>query len=368
MFFNSRSSRFFFLLPFLGIFSTPSYASSGIEGASFLDIPVGAAPAALGGAYTARAENVYGTVWNPAGLGFVQTPELAGQHLSYIDSVNDEYLGFVVPLLKTSALGGSAQYLTSGDVTGRNDAGDLTPNFSNSYGAYALTYGQRVTPRWSIGVSGKWVHAKLSDVSANAYAGDIGTLYRMTDHVTLAGTVTNLGSSLTFLDQPDALPTAAHASLYFHPRAPWNVSMEGVYRRTGLASFHTGVEWKPLLFLALRAGYRTDTIKESSPLAGLTTGFGLTLWGSELAYAWLPLGDLGNTQYLSVVLHWSGSSDQEKKNLVQFQNIQRYRSAGNFPNPYLEEAPENPADDQLIQLLSEDETVHVSLSPQGVMR
>jgi len=333
-----------------------------------LDIPVGAGPAALGGAYAARAENVYAPIWNSGGLGFVRAPELSGQHLSYLDSINDEYLGFVVPLHESSAWGGSAQYLTSGKVTGRNDSGNLTGDFSNSYAAYSLAYGHTLSPRWSVGLTGKWIHAKLSDVTANAYAGDIGTLYRMTDHVTLAGTVTNLGSSLTFLDQPDVLPSAAHASIYFHPKAPWNLSMEGIYRRTGLASFHTGLEWKPFVFLALRAGYRTDTIKELSPIAGVTTGFGLTLWGSELAYAWLPLGDLGNTQYLSVVLHWSGSSDQEKKNLVQFQNIQRYRSAGNFPNPYLEEAPENPADDQLIQLLSEDETVHVSLSPQGVMR
>ena len=40
----------------------PCGASVGTEGASFLDIPVGAGPAALGGAYAARARDVYGVV------------------------------------------------------------------------------------------------------------------------------------------------------------------------------------------------------------------------------------------------------------------------------------------------------------------
>ena len=49
------------------IFASPGlWAASGTEGASFLDIPVGAGPAALGAAYTAQANDVYAPVWNPA--------------------------------------------------------------------------------------------------------------------------------------------------------------------------------------------------------------------------------------------------------------------------------------------------------------
>src|ERR1700680_195642 len=55
-------------------------AASGTEGASFLDIPVGGRPAALGSAYSAMATDVYATVWNPAGLGFLRSMEVSGQH------------------------------------------------------------------------------------------------------------------------------------------------------------------------------------------------------------------------------------------------------------------------------------------------
>ena len=63
--------KVFAAIAVLGLMGQPvrSWASSGTEGASFLDIPVGAEPAALGSAYTALATNAYAPVWNPAGLG-----------------------------------------------------------------------------------------------------------------------------------------------------------------------------------------------------------------------------------------------------------------------------------------------------------
>src|SRR3974377_1654491 len=78
--------------------SRPASASSGTEGASFLDIPVGAGPAALGSAYTALATNAYAPVWNPAGLAFLKGSELAAQHLSYIQAIRYEHVSCVIPL------------------------------------------------------------------------------------------------------------------------------------------------------------------------------------------------------------------------------------------------------------------------------
>src|SRR5690242_8470772 len=76
----------------------PAGASSGTQGAAFLDIPVGAGPAALGGAYTALAQDAYAPTWNPAGLGALNSLEFAGQHLDYLGSIHYEYLSFAAPL------------------------------------------------------------------------------------------------------------------------------------------------------------------------------------------------------------------------------------------------------------------------------
>ena len=107
-----------------------------------------------------------------------------------------------------------------------------------------------------------------------------------------------------------------------------------MYERQGLFSGRLGGEWTPISALSLRLGYRTDTTKDLSAMAGLTTGLGLHLWGQELDYAWLPLGDLGNTQYISLVIrfgdqtsfgrvlknvtHNSGGGDDDREDMNKF--------------------------------------------------
>src|SRR5882724_12551425 len=128
--------------------SIPAWAGAGTEGASFLDIPVGAGPAALGSAYTALATNAYAPVWNPAGLGMLSGNEMAGQHVTYLESMHYEFLSFVHPFDKSRegdthrGIGASIQYLGSGDIT-RTDidsSGNFNPATTGSFSSYFASY------------------------------------------------------------------------------------------------------------------------------------------------------------------------------------------------------------------------------------
>jgi len=98
----NRSRRYLSVGVFIAAFalwpSKVQAVASGTEGAAFMDIPVGAGPAALGSAYTALAQDAYAPIYNPAGLGFLVHPEVAAQHLSYLESVHYEFGSFVFPL------------------------------------------------------------------------------------------------------------------------------------------------------------------------------------------------------------------------------------------------------------------------------
>lgn len=316
--------------------TTPSFAGTGTDGADFLNIPVGAEPAALGGSYSALANNAYAPVWNPAGLGELTSPQLAAQHLSYLDTLHYEFLSFAMPLGgrdqepastgPSSALGGSIQYLGSGNVDGMDASGTPTGTFSSYYSAYNLSYGRSFSSKLSLGVTGKVISAKIADASAVAYGGDLGALYRYDSRWSFAATLNNIGSHLTFVDDGDSLPLAGHLSAAFHPDMQWLVTAETVFAQTGDHSFHTGLEWRPVEMLALRGGYRTDTLKELSPLAGASLGMGLNLWGQEFSYAWLPYGDLGSTHYFSLLLKF-GDAEERRRNLIQYQEIKPHRSA-----------------------------------------
>src|ERR1041385_6463516 len=93
------SYRLFFILIFL-MPSLPLHAFTGTEGASFLELPVGARPAAMGQAYSMLAEDAYAPTWNPAGLSFLDGPQVAGMHMLYLESSSYEYGSFVCPLGK----------------------------------------------------------------------------------------------------------------------------------------------------------------------------------------------------------------------------------------------------------------------------
>lgn len=324
-------------------------ATSGTEGAAFLDIPVGAGPAALGSAYSSLATDAYAPIYNPAGLGFVTSPEVAGQHLSYLQSANYEFGSVVIPFnTLRSALGFSVQYLGSGDITETDPSGNTFGNFSVYYAAYSLSYGQKITDKFSLGFTGKVINAKIADTSANAYAGDAGALYKVTDKLQLAATVTNAGSKLTFSDQSDSLPLAYHVAAAYQPKNHFLFIVEGVQAQNGPTDGRFGVQWRPLEVVSLRAGYRTDTTKELSALAGFSTGIGLHLWGQEFAYAWLPYGDLGDTQYFSLLLKF-GAKDEEKRNLIQYQTIKQHRTVQGEPSR--DANANDPEYRQLMQLL-----------------
>jgi hypothetical protein len=298
-----------------------SFASSGTEGASFLDIPVGARPAALGSSYSALATDAYAPVWNPAGLGFLNSTQLAGMHLSYLDTINNEFASFVHPFSPGHALGISGQYFSPGDSKGTDITGTPTGDFSGHYASYSLAYGQRLGESVALGVTGKVIDAKIADVSAHAYGFDAGAMVQATRQLRLAAVVANVGTKLNFLNEGDSLPGAFRLGALYTPMEYLNLTAEGVYGFNGLASAHTGIEVTPSQVVSIRAGFRSDTVKNLSGFSGFTTGIGLHLWGQEFDYAWVPLGDLGDTQYFSLVIRL-GAPAENQKNLQTHQNAQ----------------------------------------------
>ena len=84
----------------------------------------------------------------------------------------------------------------------------------------------------------------------------------------LAASVDNMGNKLKFLSEGDSLPLAFKFGGAYRASARYLVTAEGVYQKTGLASFHTGGEWRPLEAVSLRLGYKTDTLKGLSPWLG----------------------------------------------------------------------------------------------------
>lgn len=333
-----------------------SWASAGTEGASFLDIPVGGAPAALGSAYTAQAADVYAPVWNPAGLAFLDSIEFTGSHVSYIDPVHYEHASFVVPLQKDhetgmgrAGVGGSIEYLGTGNIDARDANGNPAGSFDSSFAAYSAAYGQRILDNLSYGGSVKLITEKIADASASSYAADIGVMYRPNKRLHLGAVLANLGPDIKFVNEGDPLPTAGRLGATYQILPALDISGEGVYRKTGMASGSLGVEWRYMEYFSFRGGYNTAHIKELGGGAGITAGVGLFFWGQEFSYAYVPYGDLGSTHYFSLVFRMNTNERAAKPHLKAHDEDD------------LEDLKnEHESHDSLYQLLKDDEKDHES--------
>ena len=339
--------RGLFILCFFFCQATVQAASgSGTEGASFLNIPVGARPAALGSAYAPPPR----MRMLPSGTPAAWDLPIARSWPASISLTSNPFImntwGLSIP--SATAVPWEFPSSTWDRAISALRTSNSLGSYSAHYVAYSLAYGQKLGDKFSLGLTGKIINAKISDVSATAYAFDLGSLYKATDRLTLAGVLTNVGSRLTFIDQADSLPLAFHLGAAYELSHSVNVTAEGIYNQTGETDFRTGVEWKPMGPLALRVGYRTDTLAGLSALAGLSTGFGLNAWGSEFSYAWVPMGDLGNTQYFSFVIRFGGGSPPDR-NLIHY-HARKPDAAANAP------ASTSDSDEELMQLLNDNTT------------
>lgn len=287
-------------------------ASVGTNGAGFLEIPVGGRPAAMGGSYSTLALDAYAPVWNPAGLGFLYTTEFAAMHLNYADSIGYEYASLAQPLGGGDVMSAAIQYFHPKEMIARDLSGNETGRFQSYYAAYSMAYGRSFGGAYSLGATIKLLDARISDIRASAIGMDFGALYRVSNQWRLAGVISNIGEKMKFIEQEDPLPLIYRVGMLFSPAAILNLTAEGSVDSSKTVAGRVGTEWRPVSGLALRLGYRTDTSRElsksrpsSSPVAlvaGITTGVGFELFGQRFDYAWLPLGQLGYTQYFSVAI------------------------------------------------------------------
>jgi hypothetical protein len=176
----------------------------GNRSAEFLTIGVSARAVALGGAYTAIADDITAIYWNPAGLGFLEGSEAFFTVVNMPLDVTLSYVGGGASVMDGSAaIGVFAEVLNYGEldvntVEQPNGTGLQWSSFSFAGG---VTWAQNFSDRFSAGFTVKGIYESIYDVSASAFAFDFGSNYHTTwrdRNIRLAFAVQNLGSQMRF--------------------------------------------------------------------------------------------------------------------------------------------------------------------------
>lgn len=308
------------------------FSKVGTVGAQFLKIGVGAKYVAMGEASVACVNDAYAMYWNPASLTQLSGYNLHFTNVNWIDDVQLNYVAFAKPWGYSSAWGVSITALTMGEmeVTTIYEPEGTGETFSASDYSISLGYARKLTDRFSLGGSFKYIWERISEESASGFAFDFGTLFFTgIRDLRMGMNISNLGPELK-LDGPELdvfynpypennnydgvksklaveaydLPLTFRVGLAydFYPSADsrFTLSSEAKHPNDNMQQVSFGGEWVWRETVSLRTGYKLNYAEEGLTLGGgvkMKTGQRTNL---ELNYAWADFNRLQSVHRFSV--------------------------------------------------------------------
>lgn len=96
----------------------------GTAAANFLNLGIGARAEAMGGAFTALADDGAALYWNPAGLSQIEDTHIVATYSPHFQGITTGYLALGLPLLEGAA-GLGVNYINMGEIEGRDEYGSI---------------------------------------------------------------------------------------------------------------------------------------------------------------------------------------------------------------------------------------------------
>ncbi len=151
----------------------------GTTAGQFLGISVGPRAIAMGGAYVASNDDVTSLYWNPGAVAQAGKSQLIFSNTDWLVGTKFRWLGFLLSLDEENAVGVSLTQLDYGeeDVTTVAAPNGTGERWSAQDLAIAFTYSRRLTDRFSMGASVKYIDQRIWNESATAFAFDLGLLF-----------------------------------------------------------------------------------------------------------------------------------------------------------------------------------------------
>jgi hypothetical protein len=240
----------------------------GTIGAQFLKIGIGARATAMGGAFTAVADDASSLYWNPAGIARLHYRALSFSHTAWFADIQLNQIGYIfsVPFLP-GAIGIQARSLSMDRQPVRTvfrpdgegttfDAGDLALGFS---------YARSLTDKFSTGISLHYIQSNLAEWEATGFSFDFGTLYDTGYRsLTIGMSIQSIGSEMVYIEEAVKLPTVFRVGMAMNLFRSGSQSLlasgEFQHPPDNEERANTGFEYSFNDFIFLRSGwfYRYD--------------------------------------------------------------------------------------------------------------
>lgn len=262
------------------VFLTPTLGwcdQGGTFTGAFLNLGQGARAEAMGGAFTAIADDARACYWNPAGLAKSKKQKLSLDYLKFVGDINTQYVSYVLPVESMGgSLGLSATYANFGSID-RRDATGASVSGDTKVSAFqgGLSWGQTLGERLLLGAGVKSFSQNLAGTKSSGFAADAGVLMELApERLTFGASVVNLGPTIEVGTTEEKIPLTYKGGLAYQimPKK-LVVDLDVSKAEATEAKLHLGGEYIYQNQFVIRAGYQ-DT-KEAG--GGLSAGAGF-IW------------------------------------------------------------------------------------------
>lgn len=313
-----------------GLFSSPAaHAEAGNVAASFLKLGQGARGAAMADAQAAVVDDVTAAYWNPAGLANLRFQELNVMHHDLVEGVRYNQAVYGFPTQTRGAFAVGLSLLDYGSIDGYSAGGTPSSSVEAKNTLLSASWGRKIsrTLPLSAGLSVKYLKSDLAGYKASVPMADFGVLAILNNGrfrgMRLAAALRNVGGDVKYDAEGSPLPQQFVLGGGFQALGgALNIALDAVQSKDNGSYFTSGLEYRLFEVLQLRMGY---TGLSEFVGNGITYGMGLRFTRWNLDYAFVPYGDLGNSNRLSVGIRFGRALKTRQADEQVEANYQRAR-------------------------------------------
>lgn len=314
---------------------------------SLLSTGAGVRAVALGGAFTAVADDASGWMWNPAGLALVPRGEVQTANTSFAATgASEQYLGWVLPSWRWGALAASYRQLGVGGIEGRDSRNMIVPGELDARESeLAFAYGVSLVTGWNAGLAARTRRQEVAGRSATSLGADLGLLVtpgawlgegNAWSSLQMGVSLRNAVSPSMRLDaesvpDPRALRLGAAMTRSLGGARSVLVSAE-LEQVDGLpADFHAGLECRLLSAFDARVGWGAGQLSAGSSfrVRGLSLDYAFTdtpLESQHRVGFSLPIGRSVNDSRLAAERRRSAEVEQRIASTLESRRLEQERS------------------------------------------
>lgn len=315
-----------------------SYAQTGTNVYPFLNIPVSARQAALGGdAISIRDHDVSFAIANPALLNKDSDKQLSVNAAAYLADSKYGTIAYARDFDNGHMATVNARYMTYGSIPRTDESGEQNGEFKASDVAIGAGYAYQFEEDWTIGGGINFITSKIDNYTSSAISGTAGVTYHnKKNKEVLSLVMRNFGFQLKSFNGtrenlpfridlgytrilkviPLAVTITAHDLQQFDISSEYNVNGQEVGFGRKLADhFSIGAELFPEKGFNIRLGYNAKrgnelAVADQRNFSGLSGGFGIKLRRFRIDYAHIRYHNSSNVNQIGVSMDLSSHAGE----------------------------------------------------------